>query len=246
MSATINVCFTVQIQKYLTYVRLPRLALTHSNSSPSLPPSPATTIPMSATAAVASSQDHKPRTTGASNANEVEGVTSHPHYQTQQIPISHAEQDINRFSDRHFVNVVDGVPRSGGVPAWYNGVETRQAFLLDFQPESSREAGSSYEPVSNYLSSLPSFDYEWSDVGSSSSVGSPSWLPQMPLQSPSRGREYGEDDGMELDSDIGDSVSRRGGSPSRPPSVYSFHSSGELNSGRVRPDSCTNVILINS
>lgn len=179
---------------------------------------------MSATAAAASSQDHKSRTTGASNPNEVAGVTSHHHDPTQQIPISQAELGINRFSDRHFVNVVDGVPRGGGVPPWYNGFETQQALLQDCQPGSSHQAGSSYtyDPINNYL---PSFDYEWSEAGSNSSVGSPGWLPQMPLQSPGRGSEYREGDGMELDSARGDSVSCREGSPLRPPSVYSFHSS---------------------
>ncbi|KAG8925848.1 hypothetical protein FRC01_009617 [Tulasnella sp. 417] len=175
--------------------------------------------------ATASSQDHASRTSGASNPNEVAGVTPHHHYQTQQIPISEAEQALNRFSDRHFVNVLDGVPRGGGVPAWYNGFETQQVPPQDRQPGSSHGAGSSYDTVNNYLASLPSFDYEWSEAGSSSSVGSPAWLPQMPLQSPGRRSRYGEDDEMDLDSVIGDSVSRREGSPSRPPSVYSFHSS---------------------
>lgn len=183
---------------------------------------------MDTTAAVGSSQDPKPRTTSASNANPIPGETPHPHYQTQQVPISQAENDLGGFSAHHFVNVVDGVPRGGGVPAWYGGFQTQQALVQDCQPGSGRQPSSTYDPVNNYISSLPSFDYEWSEAGSSSSIGSPGWSPQMPLKSPGRGREYrvsGEEDEMELDSEIGDSVSLRGGSPTRPPSVYSFHSS---------------------
>ncbi|KAG8976990.1 endoplasmic reticulum retention protein [Tulasnella sp. 425] len=176
---------------------------------------------MDTTAAVGSSQDPKPRITSASNANPIPGETPHPHYQTQQVPIAQAENDLGGFSAHHFVNVVDGVPRGGGVPAWYGGFQTQQALVQDCQPGSSRQPSSSYDPVNNYISSLPSFDYEWSEAGSSSSIGSPGWSPQMPLQSPGRGREYrvsGEEDEMELDSEIGDSVSLRGGSPTRPPS----------------------------